>query len=70
MAIALILHGEQRFRYHRMAFEGDWPSFTQKVTDVYSKKGGLLDVMVRETHVSNQRGEHVADLVATVIQHG
>lgn len=69
--IALVLHGEQRFRYHRMAFAGDRLSFAQQVTDIYSKKGGLLDFMVRETRVSNQRGEHVADLVATtVIRHG
>jgi acyl dehydratase len=71
IAIALILHGEQRFKYHRMAYAGDRLSFAQQVTDIYSKKGGLLDFMVRETRVTNQRGEHVADLVATtVIRHG
>lgn len=65
--IALILHGEQRFEYHRMAFAGDRLTFAQQVTDIYSKKGGQLDFMVRETRVSNQRGEHVADLVATTV---
>ena len=65
--IALILHGEQRFRYHRMAFAGDRLTFEQKVTDIYSKKGGALDFMVRETRVTNQRGEHVADLLATTV---
>lgn len=65
--IALILHGEQRFRYHRMAHAGDTLTFEQKVTDIYSKKGGALDFMVRETRVSNQRGEHVADLVGTTV---
>ena len=65
--IALILHGEQRFKYHRMAYAGDTLTFAQKVTDIYSKKGGALDFMVRETRVTNQRGEHVADLVGTTV---
>ena len=65
--IARVLHGEQRFRYHRLAHAGDRLSFAQRVTDIYSKKGGALDFMVRETRVSNQRGEHVADLVATTV---
>ena len=65
--IAKILHGEQRFRYHRMAFAGDRLTFEQKVTDISSKKGGALDFMVRETRVTNQRGEHVADLLATTV---
>ena len=65
--IAKILHGEQRFRYHRMAYAGDRLSFQQRVSDIYSKKGGALEFMVRETRVTNQRGEHVADLVGTTV---
>ena len=65
--IAKILHGEQRFRYHRMAHAGDRLTFQQRVADIYSKKGGALEFMVRETRVTNQRGEHVADLVGTTV---
>ncbi|MFO1327952.1 MAG: MaoC family dehydratase N-terminal domain-containing protein [Rubrivivax sp.] len=65
--IAKILHGEQRFRYHRMAFAGDRLTFEQRVADLYDKKGGALEFMVRETRVTNQRGEHVADLVGTTV---
>lgn len=65
--IALILHGEQRFRYHRLAHAGDALTFAARVTDIYSKKGGALDFMVRETQVTNQRGEPVADLVTTTV---
>jgi acyl dehydratase len=54
-----------------MAHAGDRLSFAQRVADIYDKKGGLLEFMVRETRVSNQRGEPVADLVATtVVRHG
>ncbi len=69
--LAKVLHGEQRFVYHRMAYAGDALSFEQRVADIYDKKGGLLEFMVRETRVTNQRGESVADLIATtVVKHG
>ena len=68
--IAKVLHGEQRFRYHRMAHAGDRLTFAQRVADLYDKKGGALEFMVRETRVTNQRGEHVGDLVGTrVMRH-
>ena len=65
--IARILHGEQRFVMHRMAHAGDRLTFQQRVADIYDKKGGALEFMVRETRVTNQRGEHVADLLATTV---
>lgn len=65
--IARVLHGEQRFVFHRMAYAGDRLSFRQRVADIYDKKGGALEFMVRETRVTNQRGEHVADLVGTTV---
>jgi len=69
--IAKVLHGEQRFTYHRMAYAGDTLSFEQRIADIYDKKGGLLEFVVRETRVTNQRGEHVADLHGiTVVRHG
>lgn len=69
--LAKVLHGEQRFVYHRMAYAGDTLSFEQRVSDIYDKKGGLLEFMVRQTRVTNQRGEHVADLIGTtVVKHG
>ena len=69
--IAKVLHGEQRFTYHRMAYAGDTLSFEQRIADIYDKKGGLHEFVVRETRVTNQRGEHVADLHGiTVVRHG
>lgn len=65
-----ILHGEQRFTYHAMAFAGDSLHFEQRIADIYAKKGGALEFIVRETHVSNQHGAHVADLHGiTVVKH-
>lgn len=66
-----LLHGEQRFRYHRLAHAGDVLRFEQRIADIYDKKGGALEFVVRDTRVSNQRDEHVADLrCVTVIRNG
>lgn len=65
-----ILHGEQRFTYHAMAFAGDTLHFEQRIADIYAKKGGLLEFIVRETRVTNQHGTPVADLHGiTVVRH-
>ncbi|QQX85567.1 MaoC family dehydratase N-terminal domain-containing protein [Cupriavidus necator] len=63
-----ILHGEQSFTYHRMAYAGDTLHFKTTITDIYDKKGGALDFVVRETRVTNQNGEHVADLRGVLVQ--
>jgi acyl dehydratase len=57
-----LLHGEQGFSYYGMAFAGDRLTFEQRIEDIYDKKGGALEFVVRKTRVTNQRGEHVADL--------
>jgi acyl dehydratase len=63
-----LLHGEQGFSYHRMAYAGDVLSFEQRIEDIYDKKGGALDFLLRKTRVTNQRGEHVADLRTVTVQ--
>lgn len=69
--IARILHGEQRFTYHAPCHAGDVLQFEQRIVDIYDKKGGALEFVVRESRVSNQRGEHVADLhCVTVVRYG
>lgn len=60
--IGKVLHGEQQFDYHAMAYAGDRLRFEPRIADIYDKKNGALEFIVRETRVSNQRGEHVADL--------
>lgn len=63
-----LLHGEQGFTYHRMAYAGDVLTFEQRIEDIYDKKGGALEFVVRKTRVTNQRGEHVADLRSVTVQ--
>ena len=51
-----VLHGEQRFEYHAPVCAGDTLRIESKVTDIYDKKGGLLEFVVRESKVTNQLG--------------
>lgn len=62
-----LLHGEQGFHYHRMAYAGDTLTFEQRIEDIYDKKGGALEFVVRGTRVSNQRDELVAELRAVTV---
>jgi len=66
--LARILHAEQAFDYHRMAYAGDTLHFETTLTDVYDKKGGALHFCVTTTRVTNQRGEHVADMRGTLVE--
>jgi acyl dehydratase len=66
--LARILHGEQSFTYHRLAYAGDTLRFETRIADIYDKKGGALEFVVRETRVTNQRAEHVADLRSVLVQ--
>ncbi|MFK0089620.1 MaoC family dehydratase N-terminal domain-containing protein [Pseudomonas sp. NPDC090755] len=60
--IGKVLHGEQSFKYHQMAFAGDCLHFESRIVDIYDKKGGALEFVVRETRVTRQSGELVAEL--------
>ncbi|HEY7010360.1 MAG TPA: MaoC family dehydratase N-terminal domain-containing protein [Jatrophihabitantaceae bacterium] len=65
-----VLHGEQQFSYRAMAYAGDELSTSGRIADVYAKKDGLLEFLVRETTVTNQDGAVVAEMRGvTVVQH-
>ena len=54
-----------------MAFAGDELTFHSTVSDVYAKKGGLLEFVVQDNKIHNQRNELVAEFQRTlVIRHG
>lgn len=64
--VRTILHGGQRFTYHAPAHAGDVLTFWTEVTDVTSKKGGALQFIVRDTHVTCA-GEPIATLTSTIV---
>ncbi|MFE1909205.1 MaoC family dehydratase N-terminal domain-containing protein [Streptomyces gardneri] len=64
--IRTILHGGQQFDYHAQAYAGDTLTFWTEVRDVYAKKGGALEFIVRATHVSCD-GRPIATLTSTTV---
>jgi len=71
MDLRRILHGEQGFTCHAMAYAGDTLTFTQRIEDIYDRKNGALEFVVRKTRVTNQRGQAVADMrCVTVYRNG
>lgn len=62
-----VLHGEQEFRYHSMAFAGEELTLNAVVTDLYEKKGGALEFLVKETEVTRTDGSAVASLKSVTI---
>ncbi|WP_067569929.1 MaoC family dehydratase N-terminal domain-containing protein [Nocardia acidivorans] len=65
--LRFVLHGEQSFTYHSLAYPGDVLTATPRITDVYSKKGGALEFIVKETAVTRPDGSPVADLKAVIV---
>lgn len=65
--IAKLLHGEQSFDYHRAACVGDTVTVRSIVTDIYDKKNGALEFVVKTSRATNQRQELVAELRTTLV---
>ncbi len=61
-----ILHGEQAFEYHALAFAGQTLDLAPRYSDYYEKKNGALRFLVRQTHVSRD-GEPVATLTNVLV---
>lgn len=60
-----VLHAEQAFTYHQMAYAGDTLTLQSSITDVFTKKGGALEFLVKNTALMRD-GELVAESVATM----
>jgi acyl dehydratase len=65
--IGQLLHGEQHFAYQAPAVAGDTLNFDGRISEVYHKKDGALGFIGVETRVTNQLGEHVADMRRIVV---
>ncbi len=68
--LAKLLHGEQSFRYLKPVCAGDTVTVQSTITDIYDKKGGQLEFAVKDSTVTNQRSELVAELrTVLVVRH-
>jgi acyl dehydratase len=68
--LSKLLHGEQSFRYLQPVCAGDTVTVQSTITDIYDKKGGKLEFAVKDSKVTNQRDELVAELrTVLVVRH-
>jgi acyl dehydratase len=65
--IAKLLHGEQSFTYRRPACAGDTVKVRSIVSDIYDKKNGALEFVVKTSRATNQRDELVAELRTVIV---
>ncbi|MEV8372147.1 MaoC family dehydratase N-terminal domain-containing protein [Kribbella sp. NPDC056861] len=61
-----VLHGEQSFTYHSIAYAGDTLTLQPRIVDAYSKKGGALEFVVKQTDITRD-GALVAEATAVVV---
>lgn len=61
-----VLHGEQSFTYHSLAYAGDTLIVRPRIVDVSSKKGGAMEFLVKRTDITRD-GELVAEATSTII---
>ena len=65
--IAKILHGEQSFCYHRSACAGDTITVRSIVDDIYDKKNGALEFIVKSSRATNQHDQLVAEMRIVIV---
>jgi acyl dehydratase len=62
-----LLHGEQTFRFHKVACAGDVVTVQSIVDDIYEKKGGALEFVVSTSRACDQAGELVAEMRSVLV---
>lgn len=65
--ISNILHGEQGFAHHRAGCVGDVVTVASAITDIYDKKGGTLEFIVKSSRAVNRRDELVAEMRTVIV---
>lgn len=65
--LAKLLHGEQSFTYRQPACVGDTVTVTSRIEDIYDKKNGALEFVVKASKAVNQRGELVAEMRSVLV---
>jgi hypothetical protein len=62
-----VLHGEQSFTYHALAYAGDTLVASPRIADVYDRRSGELEFVVKQTEVAGEGGHPVADLTSVIV---
>lgn len=62
-----LLHGEQGFTYHCPACVGDTVTVRSVIEDIYDKRNGSLEFVVKTSRATNQRDELVAEMRTVLV---
>lgn len=62
-----VLHGEQQFSYLAPVCAGDTVTVRSVISEIYEKKNGALEFLVKDSTVTNQHGVLVATMRATIV---
>lgn len=65
--LAKLLHGEQSFTYYHPVCVGDSISVSSRIDDIYSKKNGFLEFVVKLSSATNQNGQLVAEMRTVLV---
>jgi len=65
--VAKLLHGEQGFSYHAPVCVGDTITVRTRIEDIYDKKNGALEFVVKTSRATNQRDELVAEMRSVLV---
>jgi acyl dehydratase len=65
--LAKLLHGEQSFVYHRAACVGDTVTVRSRIEDIYAKKNGALEFVVKTSRATNQDDALVAEMRTVLV---
>lgn len=65
-----ILHGEQSFDYRRIACAGERLTLAPRIIEVVGKKGGAMELLTKQTTVTDEAGEVVALLGSVLVVMG
>lgn len=65
--LRLVLHGEQAFTYHAIAYPGDELVASPRITNVYTKKDGALEFVVKNTAITRADGTPIAELNSVIV---
>lgn len=65
--LANLLHGEQSFAYHKPVCAGDTVTVRSVISDIYDKKNGALEFVVKSARAVNQRDELVAEFKSVLV---
>jgi acyl dehydratase len=65
--LARILHGKQAFRYFAPVCAGDTVTVRSRVADIYARRSGALEFIVKESTATNQHGTEVATMRSVIV---